>query len=293
MNFSTDSLSHRFVDDSLSKRLIFFTGKGGVGKTAVAWATALLLKNRGRRVTFASWSPFDSLGRPLPSETHQIHTVHLETLSAFKEYALHILKFDTIYHAVFENTVLRAFIRAAPGLSETVIAGKVWDLYSKAEQDVLIVDLPSSGHALSFFQSPLGIQKIFHSGFVHRETEKISEMFQDPSTRLDLVTLPEEMPAVECLQFFEKLRGLWPFHFGYLHVNQCSPRISPVSDNSVEQLPTDAWECLERHRNKIVLEQEAITLCKRSGLPMIEIPRFTTENAALTIEDISCFLESQ
>src|SRR6185295_6148648 len=133
--------------------------------------------------------------------------------SAFREYALHVLKFDRIYQAIFENHVLKTFIQAAPGLSETVIAGKVWDLFEHGKQDLLIVDLPASGHAFSFFQSPLGIQKVFSTGFVHKEAIKISQMFENPNVRIDLVTLPEEMPIVESLQFHEKLSRLYPFHF--------------------------------------------------------------------------------
>ena len=140
-----------YLEDTLSKKLLLFTGKGGVGKTAIAMATALLCKRHGKRVVFASWSPFDSSNQSLPEENHEIETVHLETLSAFREYALHILKFNKLYDIIFDNPVLKTFVKAAPGLSETVIAGKVWDLYDNGNQDILIIDLPSSGHAFSFF----------------------------------------------------------------------------------------------------------------------------------------------
>jgi arsenite-transporting ATPase len=42
-------------------RHLFFTGKGGVGKTSVACATALALAERGRRVLVVSTDPASNL----------------------------------------------------------------------------------------------------------------------------------------------------------------------------------------------------------------------------------------
>ena len=44
-------------------RLLFFTGKGGVGKTSLACATAVTLADRGRRVLLVSTDPASNLGQ--------------------------------------------------------------------------------------------------------------------------------------------------------------------------------------------------------------------------------------
>jgi anion-transporting ArsA/GET3 family ATPase len=285
-----DSRTNSFLADSLKRKVIFFTGKGGVGKTAVAWATALALSRQKRKVRFVSWSPFESSSDPWALKSFGIPTEQLEALACFKEYALKTLKFEKFVDAVFENKVLKAFIQVAPGLSETVIAGKVWDLYDRAEQDTIIVDLPATGHALAFFKSPMGIEKMFATGFVHRQAGNICDMFVDPFTRLDVVTLPEEMPLVESAQFIDEVQQLGKFPLGYLLVNQCTPQL-PLPSPLPKKLPSDIKECLEDYEIRMKREKAAIDGIKDLPLLLKQIPRFTTEAIKETIEQIADYLE--
>jgi hypothetical protein len=280
-----------YIDDTLRQRVLFVTGKGGVGKSTVAWATALACARRGRRVAVVSWNPLEAHAAPEEGDRAGVKSIHLETLAAFREYAIQILKFETIYHVVFDNHVLKTFIKAAPGLAETVISGKIWDLYDKREQDLLIVDLPASGHAVSFFQSPLGIQKIFAVGFVHKEAGKIAHMFEAEDTRIDLVVLPEELPLVEGRELKEKLEGLFPFHFGRLHVNACTPSLPSPSPQVAESYGSQAFQVRERHLERMKLEEEALSLVPEYQMPSHRIPRFGSPSLEETIEKVSRFLE--
>jgi anion-transporting ArsA/GET3 family ATPase len=276
-----------YIDSCLEKKVIFITGKGGVGKSTLAWATAMACQRKGKRVTVASWNPFDPYAGPLP-ENQGIRWLPLDTLSCFKEYVLHILKFEAIYNTVFDNHVLKSFVRAAPGLAETVIAGKIWDLYHRAEQDLLVVDLPSSGHALSFFQSPLGVQKIFAIGFVHKEAGKISDMFASASTRIDLVALPEELPLVESKQLRDKLAALHPFHFGFLFLNQCTPEFAlPQTEN----VPEVVRECRWRYEERLQQEKDTLSFAEAIPLPKRRIPRFPSADLRDTLHQVAQHLE--
>ena len=42
---------------NLKTRYLFFTGKGGVGKTSISCATAIVLADQGRRVLLVSTDP--------------------------------------------------------------------------------------------------------------------------------------------------------------------------------------------------------------------------------------------
>jgi len=284
--------SQSFLEDSLKRKVIFLTGKGGVGKTAVAWATALTLSRNKRKVRLISWSPFESFSEPTTLKSLGITWHQLEAAACFKEYALKTLKFEKFFDAVFENRVLKAFIEVAPGLSETVIAGKVWDLFDRGEQDTLVVDLPATGHALSFFKSPMGIEKMFATGFVHRQAGNICDMFVDPYTRVDIVTLPEEMPLVESGQFVEHLMGLGKFHLGFLWLNQCTPDLK-VPDKIPSTLDKSIRECLEDHRFR--LEREAKNLVEAKKMPLVvkKIPKFSSEAVKETIEQIAAHMEEK
>lgn len=279
-------MSNAYLDDCLTRRAIFFTGKGGVGKSSVAWATALACRRRGARVVLAAWNPLNE-ALAERAAIFGLKFVELETLSAFREYVLQLLKFERIYDTVFDNRVLRTFVKAAPGLSETVIAGKIWDLVDKRDQDIVIVDLPASGHAVSFFQSPHGVKKIFPVGFIHRETAKVFALFESKETRLDLVALPEELPVTECRELKQKLSELYPFHFGYAHVNQVTPAV-PAAETTGE------WEVARRrYAGRVADEREAIRELQGLALPILEIPRLPSRTRAETIERVAASLSGE
>lgn len=146
----------QYIQDCLGRRLIFFTGKGGVGKSSLAWSTAVACSRKGLKVGVAAWKSVQTFPPP-----PNIDLIELETLAAFREYVVKVVRFEKVYDVVFDNPVLSTFVAAAPGLSDTVIGGKLWDLWDNKTYDLLVVDLPASGHAYQFFQSPLGVKKYF------------------------------------------------------------------------------------------------------------------------------------
>lgn len=212
----------KYLDDSLKRRLIFVIGKGGVGKSTLAWALAEALDRVDRRVGLVSFSPFMS------AREGRIAFHSLETLGCFREYALRVLRFDRVFDAIFENPLLKAFVRAAPGLSSTVLAGKVWDLVERREQDTLIVDMPSSGHSVAFFRSLLAVAQLFPTGFVREQTRRILDLFLSNDARFDLVCLATELAVTETCELYAELSNLARFSFGFTLVNRCLPNTRPV-----------------------------------------------------------------
>ncbi|MCB0404625.1 MAG: ArsA family ATPase [Bdellovibrionales bacterium] len=280
-----------YLSDCLDKKVIFFTGKGGVGKSSLAWATARLAQNHGKKVATVSWSPFDKETQAPPSPN--IDWVRIETLAAFREYALQIIKFDKLFDMVFDNHVFKTFIKAAPGLAETVAAGKLWDLYEKEIYDLLVVDLPSSGHAVSFFQSPKGINKLFRTGFIHKDSEHILEMFEAPTTRIDLVTLPEELPVVECRQLKQELEQVLPFHLGYLHFNQCTPELELPPATAWEHVSEPISACLKRHQENLESDKENYQQASTLGLPVIRMERLAVDKTTSLIDEMAARMEGR
>lgn len=249
-------------------RNLFFTGKGGVGKSAVVWGTATALAARGKKVRVAAWAPFHDLPVPAASGRLSIPFSRLETLSCFKEYALRMVRFEALYGAVFENRVLQSFLLAAPGLAETVVAGKIWDLVESREQEVLLVDLPASGHALSFFRSPLGILKVFPTGFVHRESEKVIRLFAEERCRMHIVTLAEELPMRESAELVTGLGELHAFRFGSLLVNQTLPKDLALPERP-DVFDADTRASLERFARRRGQEKDALDFAE--GLPLTPV----------------------
>lgn len=283
-----------YADEILSKKVVFFSGKGGVGKSAVASATALLGQRHGKSVFLVSWNPFDQQARPLPYDRLGIPHLILNGTDCFREYALGILKFEKVVNLVLDNKVVNTFISAAPGLSETVIAGKIWDLQDKNPDALILVDLPASGHALSFFSSPLGLRKLFRMGLVHREIERICEMMLSPSTLIQLVSLPEELPVTETLELKNKLLALGAFHFDSVFLNQCLPTFpgrALTKEESNNFLEGKSRELFAQYQTLIEQESDALSALKQSGLGIRKIPRLICPEWITTVEAISECLE--
>ena len=280
-----------YIGDCLSRRLIFFTGKGGVGKSTIAWATAIACQRRGAKVTVASWDAIPSDSDSPPSQIKGIDWLPLETGSAFRAYAMKILRFAKVYDAIFDNQVLRTFVYATPGLSAAVIAAQIQRTVAKGDQDLLVVDLPSSGHALSFFKSPLGLKTLFPLGFIRRDLDRICELLSSNDTRVDLVAAPEELPITEGVELHDSLKRLHPLHFGYFHVNQCTPFVTGVASEDIAKLPAEIREVHSRYQWSVSQESEAIRSAAALHLPTVELPKVTQEGKLDIIYEIADRLE--
>jgi energy-coupling factor transporter ATP-binding protein EcfA2 len=281
-------VTSKYLQDCFERKIIFFTGKGGVGKSTLAWATATAVRRTGRRVLLASWSPFDPVTKSeLASDG--LEFLVLDPMTCFREYALLTVKFERLYDLVFENRVLKAFIVSAPGLADTVIAGKLDNLYETRAYDLIVVDLPSSGHTLSFFQSPTGIQRIFAVGPVNRDTTKICEHFKSPDCRLDFVSIPEDLSLTENKELKTKMEQVFPMNFGFLHLNLMTPRfdLPPAST-----FPAPGPQ-LQRQEYSVLLQRddEARETAKDFKLPVIEMNRLDESDSSRVVSTIARHLE--
>ncbi len=277
--------SAAYLDDCLRRKVLFFTGKGGVGKSSLAWATALACQRAGARVVLASWSPFTETAPPAWLIGGGVGWEKLETLACFKEYVIKHFKVEPLFNLVFDNRIFRSFVLAAPGLAETIVAGKIWDLVHARTQDLVIVDLPASGHAVSFFHSTIGVQKIFPVGFVHDQTTRILELWKSNQCRIDLVGLPEEMPITESLELKSKLLEILQVNLGFFLINRCLPEFDLSLPSQVPPALTIARQQYNARRED---EMTHLQNAKQAGLPLITIPQFaekTLEGLILQMRD--------
>jgi anion-transporting ArsA/GET3 family ATPase len=196
------------------------TGKGGVGKSAVAAALALYSARSGKRTLVCEINAADRLerlyGKRVGPELAQVEdnlwAVNISPEDALREYALMVLKFKSVYRAVFENRLVRYFLRFIPGVAELVMLGKV--LYHVKETqggapkyEVVVMDAPATGHAISFLQVPQVLLDTVATGPLWSEAKWMRDYLVDPkTTSAVLVSLPEEMPVNETLELEEALR---------------------------------------------------------------------------------------
>ncbi|HEX6488671.1 MAG TPA: ArsA family ATPase [Candidatus Dormibacteraeota bacterium] len=144
-------------------RVILFTGKGGVGKTSVAAATAVQCAKQGYRTVVMSTDPAHSLGDSLDLELGQDLTevapnLWAHEVSSLHEMERHWAKLHEYAVRVFAtqglDDVLAEEVANPPGMDE--VASLMWiKHYAERQQhDVLIVDCAPTGETLQLLTFP-------------------------------------------------------------------------------------------------------------------------------------------
>ena len=211
------------LDDLFEPRVLIVSGKGGVGKTTVAAALALVAARQGRTVCIAEVDRKGTLPRLfgggqltyVPKEMSPgvwgMNIVPEAALAEYLEVQYHMRRISRIFSS---SHFVDYITTAAPGLKDILVLGKVWYLEQNRKGvpgqptfDTIIVDAPAAGHMLTFLSAPVGLSDAVRLGPVRRQSEWLLEMVKDPKrTRVHLVTLPEEMPVSETLETAEALR---------------------------------------------------------------------------------------
>src|SRR5438309_11647191 len=116
-----------------------------------------------------------------------------------REYALMILKYETLYRLAFENAAARYFLTAAPSLAEIVMLGKVfWHAARETERgrlrwDMVVLDAPATGHGLTVLSVPEVLLRLVSEGPLARDIRPIPALRADPwRGTICIVTLPED-----------------------------------------------------------------------------------------------------
>ncbi|MDQ3983313.1 MAG: ArsA family ATPase [Actinomycetota bacterium] len=220
------------LEEFLEPRILIVSGKGGVGKTTVAAALAIVAARHGRRVLIAEVDRKGTLprlfgGSALDYEPRQLSPgvfgMNIVPEAALAEYL------DVQYHMkriskVFTSSHFVDYITAAaPGLKDILMLGKIWYLEqgrTNGDYDTIVVDAPAAGHMLTFLSAPMGLADAVRLGPVKRQSDWLVQMLQDPKrTRVHLVTLPEEMPVSETLETAEALSARVGINAGAVFAN--------------------------------------------------------------------------
>lgn len=144
-------------------RIIFYTGKGGVGKTSIAAATACKLASEGNKVMVMSTDQAHSLGDSL--------SVSLDCEPQLVAEGLYAMEIDTVAESEKAWGKLHGYMKKLltshaqngleaeellvfPGLEELFSLFKILDIYEENLYDVLIVDCAPTGETLSLLKFP-------------------------------------------------------------------------------------------------------------------------------------------
>jgi anion-transporting ArsA/GET3 family ATPase len=210
------------VSSLLDRRLVVVTGKGGVGKTTVAAALGLIAARAGKRTVICEVAEqerlsdlfgVDASGHEERELAQNLHTLSVDPELAKEEWLRYQLKSGTLAGVLGGSSVFRYLSAAAPGLSELVTIGKVWDLAQLERRtggsvfDLAIVDAPPTGHGMAMLRAPSTYASVARVGPIRRQALQIDAFLRDRDrTGVVVVALPEEMPVNETLELERRLR---------------------------------------------------------------------------------------
>jgi len=186
---------------------------------------------------------------------------------------------------------------AAPGIRDLLALGKIRQLEQRREADLIVVDAPAAGHAVTFLRAPTGLATAASSGPVRYQAEQVLELFGDASRcQVVLVTLPEEAPVTEVIETAFSLEDLVGLHLGPVVVNSCWPAIDGLDAALARRDATCPAERAARYRLDRIAAQtdELARLRAELPLPQLELPfLFTTAVDRAGVDQLADVLVEQ
>ena len=198
-----------------ASRVTIVAGKGGVGKTTVTAVLARAAADAGKRVLVVELDGKPVLGElagDLPCET-------IAAPAALEEY-LRDHGFGRFAKRLSSSGVIDVVATAAPGIDDIVVLGKIKQFERSRKWDVIVVDGPAAGHAVTFLLAAAGLRAAVRGGPVRTQADDVAELLGNPArAQVVLVTLPETTPVNEAIETAFALEDRVGVRLGAIVVN--------------------------------------------------------------------------
>jgi len=177
-------------------RVAIVAGKGGVGKTTVTAVLARAAIRRGLRVLVVELDGKPTLDQLLPD----VQVQHISATVALGEY-LDSHGLSRVAKRLTNSGIIDVVATASPGIDDIVVLGKIKQLERSGEWDLVVVDGPAAGHAITFLLAAKSLLSTVRGGPIAGQATEVAAMLADPTrAQVVLVTLPEATPVNEAVE---------------------------------------------------------------------------------------------
>jgi Mrp family chromosome partitioning ATPase len=280
-----------------ASRLVIVAGKGGVGKTTVTASLARAAARHGVRTLIvevesgsglAALFGHDRLGYEEIDLDAKVRGRTITPDEALVEY-LHHHGLARISRRLLASGALDVVATAAPGIRDILVLGKVKQLERAGAADLVILDAPAAGHAITFLLAARGLLDAVRAGPIASQAREVLELLTDPRRcRVVLVTLAEETPVNEVIDTAFHLEDRVGVALGPVVVNGLYddlPGLAVAPDEAARKAghPLDPGlakvlaEAATFRRDRIALQREQLDrLAVGLPLPQLHLPYLFT-----------------
>lgn len=285
--------------------VIIVAGKGGVGKTTVTATLAVAASTVGLRTLIVEVEGKGGMSSMFSADGLDYDEVELIAAAADHAgvRARTITPDDALLDYLGERGLQRISNRlvatglldivatAVPGIRDILVLGKVKQLERSRDQDLILLDAPAAGHAITFLRSASGLADAVKVGPINTQAADVLGLLGDPARcRVVLVTIPEETPVNELVETAYSLEDTVGVALGPVVVNGVVPELAGL-DTPPEVAATEVGtrllegeaevlaEAAEFRRARGRLQDDQLRrMADELPLPQLHLPfLFTTE----------------
>ena len=225
-------------------------GKGGVGKTTVSATLARAAALCGRSTLVIEVEGKSGLPGMFgqgelgyedvvlspgggPDGAADVRARTLTADAALLEY-LSDHGLSRISRRLVSSGALDVVATAAPGIKDILLLGKVKQLERAGAADLLVLDAPAAGHAITFLRSARSLIDTVSVGPINAQARDVLELLEDHERcQVMLVTIPEETPVNEAVETAFSLEDRVGIGLGPIVVNSLYPALGDLSVDPV------------------------------------------------------------
>ena len=272
-----------------AQRILIVAGKGGVGKSTVAAALALLSARSGLRTLLVDLDA-ESIEVPAHDLLERIVVTPGRALSDY----LSSKGMGLLSRQLARSGIVELVATTAPGLDDLLVLGRIKAYERELRADVIIVDGPAAGHAVDLVRAPIQLKRAISGGPIGQQADEVLDMLADPvRCRIVMVTTPAVTPVTETVETARDIVDSVRSTLTPVFVNGVDPSFPPVDPRS---LSGDLADAVAYAVARAASQGDAIGLLRESlDTGVIELPRRRLVGAELVdavCEDIGLALRA-
>jgi anion-transporting ArsA/GET3 family ATPase len=184
-------------------RLYIITGKGGVGKTSLAMALTKHLEEKGTNVKY---NCFYQSPEPELWDILNLPVLEANLFDSAEMYIGKKLRSQTIASWIMKTHFFKSLFQMIPGLGHMILLGRLIEELQNDPTLTIVLDSPASGHALTMFESSSNFKKIFGSGLIVKDIDRMQNFLANKnSLKTFIVAIATELALTEAMDLKTEL----------------------------------------------------------------------------------------